>query len=363
MDNIHPEHKELCCILIVEALRKLQRDLWRTKAGQPILPPRTVNGVGGEQFVACMGMLKDKEWIDFGASGTVFRTDLSIPPKSSNGIANDLIQKYPGFEPLTHLIQRTGNRLAEFWTGKANGARVLFEKAEGKKLTEQVYNIDNTSKAFYGLMKHFLEPIVRYYSERMLRLGSSRRPLHDEMHILELGAGTGGTATWLMPLLEKYVPQGWARYHCADISDSLVVHAMQRFYHRTNFMHFFRLHMEGPLVDVLGKQDIVIVSNALHATANTVQTLRNIRQYLRPEGGIALILEIVEKECCWTDFIYGFSDGWWQFDDSRVEALQNEEEWKQDFFFTAGFTDVKYTRGSSRDSRFQKLFLASMLPK
>jgi len=112
-----------------------------------------------------------------------------------------------------------------------------------------------------------------------------------------------------------------------------------------------------PPGDLEKTQDIVLAVNAIHATSDMVQTLQNTRRFLR-SGGIALVLEIQEP-VCWADFIFGFFEGWWRFNDGRKHAMAGVGDW-QNAFQKAGFVHVDWTDGSEKDSRFQRLFIAKV---
>ncbi|TEA15516.1 Non-reducing polyketide synthase SAT8 [Colletotrichum sidae] len=56
---------------------------------------------------------------------------------------------------------------------------------------------------------------------------------------------------------------------------------------------------EPPRPGEEGSQDIVVAVNAAHAAADKVGCLRSVKRHLRPYGGVALVLEVVQEECCW----------------------------------------------------------------
>ncbi|KAK1961568.1 S-adenosyl-L-methionine-dependent methyltransferase [Colletotrichum sublineola] len=351
LDIIHPHHEELCSILIIEALRKLRCDLRRAKAGQRLRPNHVIDGVRKHQFAKCCTLLHRAGYVEISDSMHLIRTAKPIPPKTSDEIALYLTELYPGFKALTCLIQHTGKHLAEIWSNRTNGVRVIFGTPEGQKLAEQVYGSDCTSKAFHRLLEHFMKTLL---DQIAVGLSSSR-----ELRLLELGAGTGGTTKWLAPLIKNLCPEDTVEYMFTDISGTMVSQAQQSFGREYSFMSFTTHDIETPPPRNLSqRQDIVIIVNAVHATSDIVQSLRNIRQFLRPEGGIVLMLEIMEQTC-WADFIFGFFEGWWRFNDRRTHALASVSEWNE-AFLEAGFSYVNWTEGNCRDSGFQKLFIASV---
>ncbi|OHW91549.1 methyltransferase domain-containing protein [Colletotrichum incanum] len=351
LEFIHPQHEELCCILIIEALRKLRCDLWRAKAGQCLRPVRVVASARN-QFSRCCLLLHRAGLAELIVSGDLLRTNKPISSKTSAEIAVQLVEQYPSFKGLTSLIKHTGNHLAEIWSDRTDGVRVIFGTSEGKKLVEEVYGSDCTSKAFHRLLENFLERLLD-------RLSVGAPPLR-KLRVLELGAGTGGTTKWLAPLLRAHIPEGAVEYLFTDIAGTLVSQAEQSFGKEYGFMSFFTHNIENPPPSKLaGTQSLIIVVNVVHATTDIVQSLRNIRQYLRPDGGLVLMLEIMERTC-WADFVFGFFEGWWRFNDGRTHALAPLSEWEQ-AFLEAGFAHVDWTEGSCADSGFQRLFLGSVV--
>ncbi|KAH0424878.1 polyketide synthase [Colletotrichum camelliae] len=355
MEQVHPRHAELCRVLIVEALRKQGTDLQKYHEGQSLYMQRPARGAPENHWESCLVLLSAADWI-FIKPNDITRTNVAIPHQSSRDLARSIVDEYPHFESLTRLIQHAGDRLVEIWEGKCDGSHI-YDKGNGRRLAEKFYSIDSSNAAFHNLIKDFLQRIVSNYA------------FHDtddtKLRVKEIGAGMGGVATWLAPLLKEKVGISKATYSFTDISEKYVLQAREKFARTTynKFMDFKATDVERPPEPcVAGTEDIIIAVNVIRETSDIVQSLNNIRQCLRKEGGIVLLLETTELDCCWTDFLFGFTESWWNRKDKREQALQCEVEWRK-AFFEAGFTMVGQTTDSCGDSGFQKLFMACTHPK
>ncbi|POS78117.1 TOXD [Diaporthe helianthi] len=342
----HQDQENLCVALITQGLLKLHCDLRAMRDGQAIERITAVPGAQ-RQLDYCYQLLIQKGLV-LAQGHQLVRTAAPLPSQGPDLLLSELIQKYPAFSSVSSLIQHTGERLADIWAGKTDGVRVVFGTPEGKQLLEDVYGVDKTSLAFHGLLRDLLSRLLAPKS-------TASAPC---LRLLEVGAGTGGTTRWLAPLLREFETRCSADmvYTFTDLAPALVSQASRRF-QRFPFMRFRAYDMETPVPDELvATQDIVVAVNAVHATSNMVQSLSNLKRLLRP-GGIALVLE-VQEHACWADFIFGFFEGWWRFNDGRTHATASPVVWRE-AFEKAGFSGVQWTDGTTRDSRFQRLFLGT----
>ncbi|EQB54740.1 polyketide synthase [Colletotrichum gloeosporioides Cg-14] len=307
---------------------------------------------------SCLILLSATEGITIKPTD-ITRTKVAIPHQTSRDLAQSLVNEYPHFENLTRLIQHAGDRLFEIWEGKCDGSHI-YNKGNGRKLAEKFYSIDSSNVAFHNLIKDFLQRIVNKYS-----FDDTDNTENTKLRVKEIGAGMGGVATWLAPLLKEKIGISNATYSFTDISAKYVLQAREKFSRTTynKFMDFKATNVERPPEPcVAGTEDTVVAVNVIRETSDIVQSLKNIRQYLRKEGGIVLFLETTELDCCWKDFLFGFTESWWNRTDKREQALQCEVEWRK-AFFEAGSDIVGQTTGSCGDSGFQTLSMASTHPK
>ncbi|OHW99225.1 polyketide synthase [Colletotrichum incanum] len=341
-ENIHPRQEALIVQLIIKAFQKVRCDLGRTKPGQKLRYVRCVPNVQ-KQLDFCYEMLLKADLIRRENEHYV-RTETPLPDGNSREALQRILSDYPTYASLNKLVTHAGDNLAEIYTGRTDGVRSIFGSPEGREYLENIYGASHPSKAFHELMAYFMRRFTT----------AINTPLVPHLNILELGAGTGGTTKWLAPLLAQSGIS--VEYTFTDLAHGFISQAARKF-QEYPFMTYRTQDIEKPPpADLVGTQHIVIAVNAVHATPDMVKSLRNIRQFLRPDG-FALVMEVQER-LCWADFVFGLFEGWWVFSDGRKHATADASAWK-DAFDAAGFGHVDWTGGETRDSRLQRVFLAT----
>lgn len=122
-----------------------------------------------------------------------------------------------------------------------------------------------------------LEALVKQLAHRYLR-----------MKILEIGAGTGGTTRAVF----ETVGNQYASYVYTDISAGFFEPAQAKFSQQAGKLSFKIPKLEKDQVELgfeEGAYDMVIASNALHATQGVNNTLSHCRRLLRPQGFLVLL--------------------------------------------------------------------------
>ncbi|KAI9879282.1 MAG: hypothetical protein M1830_009012 [Pleopsidium flavum] len=343
LDTVMPKQTQLCVALTVEAFKQLGCDLGSARAGQRLerIPHLPEHGRLAEYLYI---MLDETRIIDIDGPH-ITRTAVSLPCKASDMILQDLVQNYPDHTFANQLSYWTGSRLADVLTGKADGLKLIFASEKGRELVSGLYGDSLLNKLSYKQMADFLR-----------RLGS-KLPKHEHegpLKILEMGAGTGGTTKWLLPLLASLSMS--VEYTFTDLSPSFVAAARKRF-KEYPFMKF-RVHdIEKPPADeeLFHSQHIVIASNAIHATHSLTESTKNIRKMLRPDGFL-MMLEMTET-LYWVDIIFGVLEGWWLFDDGRRHAIAHESRWERELH-SAGYGHIDWTDGSAPEVNIQRIFIA-----
>ncbi|KAF9871759.1 polyketide synthase [Colletotrichum karsti] len=341
-NNVHERQKTLIVLLVIKAFQKLRCDVGRTKPGQKLRPIKCVPNVQ-KQLDFCYEMLTEAGLIRREGDQYV-RTDAPLPTGNEKEALQHILNDYPTYTSLNKLVAHAGNNLAEIYAGRTDGVRSIFGSPEGREYLEDIYGAAHPSKAFHKLMEDFFARFTKAISV----------PDGAQLKILELGAGTGGTTKWLAPLLSRSeVP---VEYTFTDLAHGFIAQAARKF-NEFPFMTFRTQDIEKPPpAELVGTQHIVIAVNAVHATPDMVKSLRNTRQFLRPDG-FAIVMEVQER-LCWADFVFGLFEGWWLFQDGRTHATADEMVWK-DAFKAAGFGHVDWTGGQLRDSGLQRVFLAT----
>jgi len=147
-----------------------------------------------------------------------------------------------------------------------------------------------------------------------------------ELDVLEIGAGTGSTTEFILPVLGSSV-----RYTYTDISPLFINEARGKF-SEYNFIRYATLDIEQDPVTQGFEQkfDLVLAANVVHATKNLSVTLEHIRQLLKPGGTLMLIEGTTIMP--WLDLIFGLTKGWWAFQDFREKQqhiLLKTDEWEK----------------------------------
>ncbi|RAK79441.1 ketoacyl-synt-domain-containing protein [Aspergillus fijiensis CBS 313.89] len=341
MQTINPALAQMCVALIVEAFEQLGCSLRAAVYGQVL--PQVEYLPKHERLVEYIYQVLQNEGKLVKVEGnTVLRTHAPAPVESSESILNRLIQDYPDHTKAHQLAYFTGRRLADVLSGKADGLRLIFGNEEGRQLVSSLYGDFLFNKLHYKMMDDFLRRLIG-------RLPSSEGPLK----IMEMGAGTGGTTKQLVPALARLnIP---VEYTFTDISPLFLASARKEFKQHP-FMKF-RVHdiEKAPADDLLSSQHIIIASNAVHATRSLMESTKNIRKALRPDGFL-MMLEMTQP-LVWIDMIFGLLEGWWLFDDGRRHAVADPVRWET-ALHAAGYGQVNWTNGKCPEVGIERIVVA-----
>ena len=339
---VMPMQTELCVALTLEAFAELGCDLRLAIAGQEL---KRINHIPSlERLVDYLYDMLEKECHIIKLNGArILRTSVAAPTASSADALQALMHAAPQHQYPHMLTYFAGSRLAEVLSGKSDGIKIIFGTDEGRQLASGLYADSPLNKLSYTQMQYFIKRLVSKLPETI-----------GPLKILELGAGTGGTTKWIVPLLADL--KILVEYIFSDLSSSFVAAARKRFGKNYSFMSFRTIDVEkNPPDDLIGSQHIVLASNAVHATHSLTRSLENIRQTLRRDGFI-MILEMT-RTIYWVDMIFGLLEGWWLFDDGRRHAIAHQSRWQNDFY-SVGYSHVDWTDGNHPETAIQRVFLA-----
>ncbi|KAK4555343.1 hypothetical protein LTR86_007640 [Recurvomyces mirabilis] len=340
--NVQPKQIQLCVVLIIEAFEQLGCSLSTANGGEPL--HRIPHVPQHERYVDFLyGVLEADAHLVNLDGGMITRTNVSVPTESSKVIFDELIATFPDHELANRLTYHCGGHIAEILRGETNGVKVIFGSDEGRSLVSGFYSDSPLFKMYYTQMQDILRRLIS-------RMPDSSAPLK----VLELGAGTGGTTNYLVPLLaELGVP---VEYTFTDIAPSFIAAARKK-YKAYSFMRFATHDIEkAPSDDLMSSQHLVVASNAVHATHSLSVSLSNIHKLLRPDGFL-LLLELTDQQQ-WLDLIFGLLEGWWLFDDGRSHALSSEKHWERELH-AAGYGHVDWTDGHYAENRLQRITIAT----
>ena len=129
----------------------------------------------------------------------------------------------------------------------------------------------------------------------------SRLPTNASLRVLEVGAGTGGLTTFLLPRL----PAERSEYVFTDLSPLFLHAAQERDSAQFPFLQTRSLDIGKPTETQgfeAGSFDLVVAANVLHATPRLHDTLEHVQQLLKP-GGWLMLLEAANPPF-WGDMVF-----------------------------------------------------------
>ena len=339
--KVMPRSGELCIAHIVNAFEQLGCPIRSAAPGQrlervPYLPKH-------ERFMTLIYELlqNDGRLIDISGS-EITRTAVAPPTTSVETLLTTLLQDEPVHAAEHKLISLVGSKFADLITGKEDGLQLIFGTPESREVAADMYAKSPINTVWIKQLEYFLRQLI------------GRHPKNGQpICILEIGAGTGGTTSRLLPLLAQLgVP---VKYVMTDISGSMIAAARKRF-KEYPFMEFKALNMESaPDPKFLQSQDIVLATNCIHATRDLRVSLKNLHRILKPDGFL-IMLEMTEQ-VPWVDFIFGLLEGWWLFEDGRSYVLQPATYWEK-VLHSVGYGHVDWTEGDLPEAAIQRLIIA-----
>ena len=215
--------------------------------------------------------------------------------------APGLLQAFPDCRAELTMVARCGAELAEVLSGVRDPLELLFPGGSTEDL-EALYRSAPYTRATNAL-------VVRAVAAAL-----ATRPAEGRLRVLEIGAGTGGTASSVLPVM----PADRTEYLYSDVSPLFTSRARQRFAGYP-FVAYRTLDIErdpAPQGFEAASVDLILATNVLHATADLRCTMAFARDLLAP-GGTLIMVETVAPQR-WVDVIFGLTDGWWRFADADL---------------------------------------------
>lgn len=193
-----------------------------------------------------------------------------------------------GYRRLTGMVARVGPQLAEMLTGAVDAVSLVFPSAAMDDV-EDMYERQRDSVFLNDLAADAVAALVEAL------------PADKPLRVLEIGAGTGGTTSALLPVL----PARRTRYTFTDIGPLFLRKARDKFA-AFPFLDFATLDIEKDLVAQgfePGGYDLVVAANVLHNGRDLTRVLAAVRGLLAP-GGVLLMREISQPKPLF-DFVFG----------------------------------------------------------
>ena len=225
----------------------------------------------------------------------------------------DLLARCPAEIAELVLLQRCASKLPEVLRGDCDALDLIFPDGD-RGVATRFYRDSPVLRHMNALIRKAVVALI------------DQLPADQSLCVLEIGAGTGGTTSYIVPVL----PQDQTEYVFTDISSAFTAVAAHEF-RQYPFMHYRVLDIErDPASRAFdGEQyDLIVAANVLHATADLKRTLGNVRSLLAP-GGKLLLLETTTPQR-WVDLVFGLTNDWWTFKDVDLRPthpLLSAQQW------------------------------------
>lgn len=209
-------------------------------------------------------------------------------------------------------FRRCGDLLSDILTGRISPLETLFP-AGSFDFAEAMYQQALEARYSNAIVAEAVCTAIQDWGQKR------------NVRVLEVGAGTGGTTSAVLPLL----PDDRTEYWFSDVSELFLRRARQKF-RQHPFVRYALFDVDRePEEQSLptGRFDMVVAANVLHAARDLRASLGWIRRLLVP-GGLLLLIETTVHQACF-DMSIGLIDGWQHFEDKdRVEhPLLDAERW------------------------------------
>lgn len=342
--EVEPKLNALGVAYVLDAFKRLRRPL---ATGQRLTVETLAKTLGidpqhSRLFSRLFGILAE--------AGVIHKMDVDwkvdkLPGQTDPAaLLTELREGNPELAPELDLIARCGEKLAEVLRGEEDPLQLIFP--DGALDDAEVLYRDSRT---FGTYNRMVEEAVRAVVDRL--------PDGRRLRVLEIGAGTGALASHILDML----PAERTEYVYTDISTAFTAKAEQRFADAYPFVQYRILDIEKDPVAQgfdLGVFDLVLASDAVHATRNMRATMANVAKLMAPEGLLAL-LELTNPPN-WFDLVFGMLKGWWLFEDIKLRKTHpwmGREAWRRVFDDT-GFTDMTVLGDRDDAEPLHSVFLA-----
>ena len=276
--------------------------------------------------------------------GEEFIADRPLPDPQLKTLWAEAEDLFSDNSPLLDYVRNCAMRAGAVLTGRESPLETLFPDGSFD-LARGLYERSATMRYINALAGATFETL------------SAATPYGRVLRVLEIGAGTGGTTSSLLPLLQA----DRTRYLFSDVSDVFLEQARVRFKDYP-FIEYGLFDLErDPVAQgyALASFDVIVSANCVHATKDLRAALKRLCALLSPGGIVVLVESTVHLD--YFDMTTGLIEGWQHFaDDLRgdnpllaptvwVEALEH-----------AGFAEARSwpAAGSTAEAMGQHVIVA-----
>jgi acyl transferase domain-containing protein/NADPH:quinone reductase-like Zn-dependent oxidoreductase/SAM-dependent methyltransferase/acyl carrier protein len=265
-------------------------------------------------FARLIASLEKRGWLEKDDDGHRPTPSFTTAADSAQEVLRAFLSKHSGHLPEGLLCAATCAELGPLLRGEKDAVQVLFAGTSVELLDQ-----------FYGeglYTSQWLAAIAAAVQEAARHLPEGRG-----LRILEVGAGTGGLTSHVLPLIERDLHS----YIFSDVSAAFFSSAMQKL---AGFpgVEYKILDLEKPGT-AQGFEaegfDFIIGTNVLHAVSDLRATLRYVHELLAP-GGSLVFMDVASPQL-WTETVFGLTHGWWRFTDRDLRPrhpLLGRSQWE-----------------------------------
>ena len=323
----------LCLLYISGAFKQMG---WHIKRGERVKPRELAKSLRvapwhDKVFGLYLCFMKEQGLLEESNGQWAVRLEPeAVQPRT---LWRELLSRLPMCQAELTLLRRCGENLPAILRGKENALNLIFPRGT-MDTAEHLYQDSLWNREANSLVADAVAAAVEHV------------PATRNVRILEIGAGTGGTTSYVLPRLAP----ARTEYIFTDLSPTFFDHAEKKFFEYP-FVQYRVLDIEKrPMEQDIHPRffDIVIAANVLHATRDLNETLRHVRELLKPSG--LLVLIEIERAAFWTDLVFGLTEGWWRYQDEyRDDTGPNlgRKQWRRVLSAT-GFPSVECLTGVRR---------------
>lgn len=312
---VKPKIDALCGLYIVEALRKLG---WKFEPDISFTSKELIERLGvikeHHRFLSRLLEILEQERIvkRVGQKWEILRQPaFDNPQKTWAGI----LSEYPTYHAELTLLERCGSKLKEVLRGEVDPLSIIFPP--GSPVIEHLYHGAPTSRIYNRIIKQAIGLLLDSLPE-----GETLRT----MEMLEIGAGTGGMTSRLLPLL----PANHTKYLFTDISQVFINQADRKI-KDYKFLECQVFDIEKDLLEQgfdPHSFDLILAADVIHATSDLRGALDNVKRLLKPKG-LLFLIELTNPSH-WFHLAFGMLKGWWLFSDTDLRVshpLLKQRDW------------------------------------
>ncbi|MBW4511499.1 MAG: acyltransferase domain-containing protein [Scytonematopsis contorta HA4267-MV1] len=328
LDSYSQLMKQLEALTVEYVLQALEEMGWSLKIGEQFSTESLVQKLGivpqhHQLFNLLLEMLAEVEILRFTKNQwTVLQTSEKVNNHQKN---QTLLAQFPNAKAELTLLERCGSQLSGVLQGTADPLQIVFPEGD---LTTATQLYEKSPEA------QFTNTLV----QRAITSTLEKLPKDRGVRLLEIGAGTGGTTSYILPHLNPKQTE----YVFTDVGTLFTSKAQEKF-RDYPFVRYQNLDIEkDPTLQGFKphQYDVIVAANVIHATTSLRQTLEHVRQLLIP-GGLLVLLEATTP-MRWVTLFAGLLEGWWKFRDFDLRPnhpLLNASKWQQ-LLIESGFSQV-----------------------